>query len=220
MVAIASLRGIEKGYRRGAERVSVLESLDLDVETGEFLALMGPSGAGKTTLLTLIGGLDRADAGTLTVGGYRLDRLSPTQLTDWRARHVGFVFQFYHLLPTLSAERNVEIPLLSTRLSRYERRRNSRAALDLVGLIKRAEHKPSELSGGQQQRVAIARALVSDPKIMICDEPTGDLDRVTADEILDLLQNLNEQLGTTIIMVTHDPLAARYASRVLPVGKV
>jgi putative ABC transport system ATP-binding protein len=197
----------------------VLDGVDLDVESGEFLALMGPSGSGKTTLLNLIGGLDRADEGTIAVSGRRLETLSPSALTAWRGAHIGFVFQFYHLLPMLSAERNVEIPLLTTRLSRYERRRNARAALDLVGLIPRAEHRPSELSGGQQQRVAIARALVSDPKILVCDEPTGDLDRATAEEILQLLQNLNEQLGTTIVMVTHDPLAADCASRVLQIDK-
>jgi putative ABC transport system ATP-binding protein len=219
MAAIVSLRDIVKRYTRGAQRVTVLDGVDLEVESGEFLALMGPSGSGKTTLLNLIGGLDRADAGTITVSGRRIDTLSPSALTAWRAAHIGFVFQFYHLLPMLSAERNVEIPLLTTKLSRYERRRNARAALDLVGLIPRAEHRPAELSGGQQQRVAIARALVSDPKILVCDEPTGDLDRTTAEEILQLLQNLNEQLGTTIVMVTHDPLAAECASRVLQIDK-
>jgi putative ABC transport system ATP-binding protein len=219
MAAIVSLRGIVKRYPRGEQRVTVLDGLDLDVDSGEFVALRGPSGSGKTTLLNLIGGLDRADEGTVTVSGWRLDTLSPAALTAWRGTHIGFVFQFYHLLPTLSAERNVEIPLLTTRLSRYERRRNARAALDLVGLIPRAEHRPPELSGGQQQRVAIARALVSDPKILVCDEPTGDLDRATAAEILELLQNLNEQLGTTIVMVTHDPLAAECASRVLHIDK-
>lgn len=219
MATIISLRGIVKRYTRGLETIEVLSELDLDVETSEFLALMGPSGSGKTSLLNLIGGIDRPDAGTITIAGQRIDKLSPAALTAWRANHIGFVFQFYHLLPMLSAERNVEMPLLATPLSRYERRRNARAALDLVGLIRRADHRPAELSGGQQQRVAIARALVADPKILVCDEPTGDLDRVTADEILELLQTLNEQLGTTIVMVTHDPLAAECASRIVQIDK-
>jgi putative ABC transport system ATP-binding protein len=180
---------------------------------------MGPSGSGKTTLLNLIGGLDRPSSGQVTVAGERLDQLSGSGLSRWRARHVGFIFQFYNLLPTLSAERNVELPLLLTSLSGAERRRKVTAALGLVGLADRAKHKPGELSGGQQQRVAIARALIADPTILICDEPTGDLDRHTAEEILGLLQTLNRQYGKTIIMVTHDPKAASYASRQLQVDK-
>ena len=180
---------------------------------------MGPSGSGKTTLLNLIGGLDRPDSGEVTVVGERLDQLSSNQLAKWRARNVGFIFQFYNLLPVLSAERNVEVPLLLTKLSGKERKRNVAAALELVGLADRAKHKPAELSGGQQQRVAIARALVSDPKILVCDEPTGDLDRETSESILDLLQVLNRQHGKTIVMVTHDPRAADHASRRLYVDK-
>jgi putative ABC transport system ATP-binding protein len=180
---------------------------------------MGPSGSGKTTLLNLIGGLDRPSSGQVTVAGERLDQLSGSGLSKWRARHVGFIFQFYNLLPTLSGERNVELPLLLTSLSRAERRSKVAAALQLVGLADRAKHKPGELSGGQQQRIAIARALIADPTILICDEPTGDLDRHTAEEILGLLQTLNRQYGKTIIMVTHDPKAASYASRQLQVDK-
>jgi putative ABC transport system ATP-binding protein len=219
MAAIVSLRSVSKRYTRGSQQVPVLDDLNLDIEAGEFVALMGPSGSGKTTTLNLIGGLDTPDEGAVTVAGQRLDRMSSPALASWRARHIGFVFQCYHLLPMLSAERNVEIPLLTSMLSRYERRRNARAALDLVGLIKHADHKPSELSGGQQQRVAIARALVADPTLLVCDEPTGDLDRRTASEILDLLQNLNEHLGTSIVMVTHDALAAECASRTVHLRK-
>jgi putative ABC transport system ATP-binding protein len=189
------------------------------VAQGEFLALMGPSGSGKTTLLNLIGGLDRPDRGEITVAGERIDGLSAGKLTKWRARHVGFIFQFYNLLPVLSAERNVEVPLLLTKLSAKERQRNVAAALTLVGLADRAKHKPGELSGGQQQRVAIARALVSDPSVLVCDEPTGDLDRETSDAILGLLQLLNRTHGKTIVMVTHDPRAAERASRRLYVDK-
>jgi putative ABC transport system ATP-binding protein len=180
---------------------------------------MGPSGSGKTTLLNLIGGLDRADQGEVMVAGQRLDRLSGSQLAKWRARHVGFIFQFYNLLPVLSAERNVEVPLLLTNLSRSQRKKNVAAALEVVGLSDRAKHKPAELSGGQQQRVAIARAIVADPTLLVCDEPTGDLDRETAEEILGLLQTLNQQHGKTIIMVTHDSRAADHASRRLYVDK-
>jgi putative ABC transport system ATP-binding protein len=219
MAAIVSLRQVTKRYRRGLEAVNVLQSLDLDVEVGEFLALMGPSGSGKTTLLNLIGGLSPPDAGEITVAGERIDSLSSTQLAHWRARHVGFVFQFYNLLPMLTAARNVEVPLLLTDLSRYQRRKHVAAVLELVGLSDRATHKPAELSGGQQQRVAIARALVADPPLLICDEPTGDLDRATAEEVLRLLQVLNQQQGKTILMVTHDPRAAAYASRRLYVDK-
>jgi putative ABC transport system ATP-binding protein len=219
MTSIVSMKAVVKAYVRGKQRVEVLRGIDLEVEQGEFLALMGPSGSGKTTLLNLIGGLDRPDRGTLTVAGERLEALSAGQLTKWRARHVGFIFQFYNLLPVLTAERNVEVPLLLTKLSAKERHRNVTAALTLVGLADRAKHKPSELSGGQQQRVAIARALVSDPSILVCDEPTGDLDRETSDSILGLLQLLNRTHGKTIVMVTHDPRAADRAARRLYVDK-
>ena len=219
MSNIVSMKGVAKAYRRGKQRVEVLRGIDLDVAAGEFLALMGPSGSGKTTLLNLIGGLDRPDRGEITVAGERLDALSPGKLTKWRARHVGFIFQFYNLLPVLTAERNVEVPLLLTKLNAKERRRNVAAALELVGLADRAKHKPRELSGGQQQRVAIARALVSDPSVLVCDDPTGDLDRETSDAILGLLQLLNRTHGKTIVMVTHDPRAAGHASRRLYVDK-
>jgi len=219
MSNIVSMKGVAKAYRRGKQRVDVLRGIDLDVAQGEFLALMGPSGSGKTTLLNLIGGLDRPDRGEITVAGERLDTLRPSKLTKWRARHVGFIFQFYNLLPVLTAERNVEVPLLLTKLNAKERRRNVAAALELVGLADRAKHKPGELSGGQQQRVAIARALVSDPSLLVCDEPTGDLDRETSDAILGLLQLLNRTHGKTIVMVTHDPRAAERASRRLYVDK-
>jgi putative ABC transport system ATP-binding protein len=213
------LRDIVKTYRRGKQTVEVLHHLDLSVGSGEFLALMGPSGSGKTTVLNLIGGLDRPDSGEVTVAGKRLDRLSGGQLAKWRSRHVGFVFQFYNLMPMLSAERNVELPLLLAPLSRSERHKRVRIALDVVGLSDRASHKPGELSGGQQQRVAIARAIVADPTIIVCDEPTGDLDRATADDILSLLQTLNRSQGKTIVMVTHDQKAADFASRQLHVDK-
>jgi putative ABC transport system ATP-binding protein len=219
MAALVSLKNVAKRYMRGKQSVEVLHKLDLGVESGEFLALMGPSGSGKTTLLNLIGGLDRADEGEVIVAGQRLDKLSSGQLSQWRARHVGFVFQFYNLLPVLSAERNVEVPLLLTSLSSAQRRRNVRAALDLVGLAERANHKPGELSGGQQQRVAIARALIADPTLLVCDEPTGDLDRESAEDILSLLQTLCRKRGKTIVMVTHDALAAAYASRRLHMDK-
>jgi putative ABC transport system ATP-binding protein len=213
MSNIVSLKNVVKAYVRGKHRVEVLHGVDLEIAAGEFLALMGPSGSGKTTLLNLIGGLDRADKGEVVVAGERLDKLSSGKLAKWRARNVGFIFQFYNLLPVLTAERNVEVPLLLTKLSAKERRRNVQAALALVSLSDRAKHKPAELSGGQQQRVAIARALVSDPKILVCDEPTGDLDRETSESILGLLQLLNRDHGKTIIMVTHDPRAADHASR-------
>ncbi|HXS79158.1 MAG TPA: ABC transporter ATP-binding protein [Gammaproteobacteria bacterium] len=219
MSSIVSMKDVAKAYRRGKQRVDVLRGIDLAVAQGEFIALMGPSGSGKTTLLNLIGGLDRPDRGEITVAGERLDTLSPGKLTKWRARHVGFIFQFYNLLPVLTAERNVEVPLLLTKLNAKERRRNVAAALELVGLADRAKHKPGELSGGQQQRVAIARALVSDPSVLVCDEPTGDLDRETSDAILGLLQLLNRTHGKTIVMVTHDPRAAEHASRRLYVDK-
>jgi putative ABC transport system ATP-binding protein len=219
MTAAVSLSNVVKSYVRGKQTVEVLHALDLEIPGGEFLALMGPSGSGKTTLLNLIGGLDRPTSGQILVGGERIDNLSGGQLAKWRARHVGFVFQFYNLMPMLSAERNVELPLLLTALSKAERKRNVQAALEIVGLSDRARHKPSELSGGQQQRVAIARALVADAALLVCDEPTGDLDRATADEILGLLQVLNREQGKTIIMVTHDPRAAEFASRQLHVDK-
>ena len=219
MSSIVSIKQVVKGYVRGKQRVEVLHGLDLEVEAGEFLCLMGPSGSGKTTLLNVIGGLDRPDKGEVVVAGERLDKLSPGKLAKWRARNVGFVFQFYNLLPVLTAARNVEVPLLLTKLSRKERARNVRAALELVGLADRASHKPAELSGGQQQRVAIARALIADPRVLVCDEPTGDLDRETSESILELLELLNREHGKTIIMVTHDPRAAEHASRRLYVDK-
>jgi putative ABC transport system ATP-binding protein len=219
MTSIVSMKAVAKAYVRGKQRVEVLRGIDLEAEQGEFLALMGPSGSGKTTLLNLIGGLDRPDRGTITVAGERLEALSSGQLTKWRARHIGFIFQFYNLLPVLTAERNVEVPLLLTKLSAKQRQRNVGAALALVGLTDRAKHKPAELSGGQQQRVAIARALVSDPSVLVCDEPTGDLDRESSDAILGLLQLLNRTHGKTIVMVTHDPRAAERASRRLYVDK-
>lgn len=219
MTMMVAIENLSKSYQRGKQRVNVLRNLNLDVEAGEFLALMGPSGSGKTTLLNLIGGLDTPDEGEITVASQRLDGLSSGQLARWRARTVGFIFQFYNLLPVLSAERNVEVPLLLTKLSSAARKRNVRAALELVGLADRAKHKPAELSGGQQQRVAIARAIVSDPALLVCDEPTGDLDRETSESVLGLLQLLNTEHAKTIIMVTHDPRAAEYASRRLFVDK-
>jgi putative ABC transport system ATP-binding protein len=212
------LTDVTKTYRRGRERVEVLRGLDLEVPRGDFVALMGPSGSGKTTLLNLLGGLDRPDrpdGGAVEVEGQRIDRMSGGQLAAWRARHVGFVFQFYNLIPVLTAERNVELPLLLTRLSRSERRQHVAAALGIVGLTDRAKHRPRELSGGQEQRVGIARAIVSDPTYLLCDEPTGDLDKKTGTEILELLTALNREHGKTIVMVTHDPRAASYARRVL-----
>jgi putative ABC transport system ATP-binding protein len=217
--ALISIKRVIKGYARGKQRVEVLHALDLEIEPGEFLALMGPSGSGKTTLLNLIGGLDRPDSGEITVAGKRIDQMSSSQLAKWRAGNVGFIFQLYNLLPVLSAERNVEVPLLLTKLGRRERKQRVLAALELVGLADRAKHKPAELSGGQQQRVAIARALVADPALLVCDEPTGDLDRESSDSILELLQLLNRKQGKTIVMVTHDPRAADHASRRLYVDK-
>jgi putative ABC transport system ATP-binding protein len=219
MSTLVSLENVVKRYQRGKQSVEVLHGVNLSIEQGEFLALMGPSGSGKTTLLNLIAGLDQPTEGEVTVAGERIDRLSGGKLAKWRARHIGFVFQFYNLLPVLSAARNVEVPLLLTNLSSKQRKQNVRAVLELVGLADRATHKPGELSGGQQQRVSIARALVADPTLLVCDEPTGDLDRENAEEILRLLQMLNRQQGKTIIMVTHDPLAADHASRILHVDK-
>lgn len=219
MTAMVSLKNIVKTYTRGKQAVEVLHHLDLQVAEGDFVALMGPSGSGKTTVLNLIGGIDHPTSGELVVAGERIDQLKGGALARWRANNVGFVFQFYNLMPMLSAERNVELPLLLTSLGKSERMKRVRAALAIVGLEDRAKHKPSELSGGQAQRVAIARALVSDPKLLVCDEPTGDLDRTTADEILHLLQLLNRDYGKTIIMVTHDQKAADYATHTLHLDK-
>jgi putative ABC transport system ATP-binding protein len=219
MTAIVTLRGVAKSYVRGKQKVEVLHGVDLEIEPGEFLALMGPSGSGKTTLLNLIAGLDQPSTGEVIVSDQRIDKLSRGALTDWRARHIGFIFQFYNLLPVLTAEANVEVPLLLTNLSRAQRKERVQIALQLVGLADRAKHKPNELSGGQQQRVAIARAIVADPTLLVCDEPTGDLDRQNAEEIMNLLQALNRSQGKTIVMVTHDPRAAKFASRELHLDK-
>ncbi len=216
---LVAVDNLHKTYSRGSERIDVLLGLSLEVPKGDFLALMGPSGSGKTTLLNLIGGLDQPSEGTVEVAGERIDRASGRKLASWRARHVGFVFQFYHLLPVLTAERNVEIPLLLTHLSRAERRQHVQVALAVVGLEDRAKHYPRQLSGGQEQRVGIARAIVSDPTLLLCDEPTGDLDRKSGDEILNLLQALNEEHDKTIVMVTHDPHAAARAKRVVYLDK-
>jgi putative ABC transport system ATP-binding protein len=216
---LAELRGVSRTYQKGKERVEVLHELDLDIPRGDFLAIMGPSGSGKTTLLNLLGGLDRPSGGTVRVGGAELSSMSNNQLSHWRSSHVGFVFQFYNLLPVLTAQKNVELPLLLTKFGGRERAERAAIALDIVGLSDRAKHLPRELSGGQEQRVAIARAIVSDPELLLCDEPTGDLDRVTADEILKLLQILNTEHGKTIVMVTHDAQAAEYAKRTLHVDK-
>jgi putative ABC transport system ATP-binding protein len=213
------LRGVHKEYRRDEFRIPVLVNLDVSVGEGEFLALMGPSGSGKTTILNLVGGLDHCDSGEVIVGGEHLESLTGGSLAKWRSRHIGFVFQFYNLMPMLSAAGNIELPLLLTNLSKSERMRRIQVALEIVGLKDRAAHKPGEMSGGQQQRVGIARAIVADPTILLCDEPTGDLDRTTADEILVLLQQLNRQHKKTIVMVTHDPKAADHASRQLEMDK-
>ncbi len=210
---------VEKQYVKGKQIVPVLTGINLDIEDGDFVALMGPSGSGKTTLLNLIGGLDQPSAGHIEVNGHSLETMSAGTLAKWRSENVGFIFQFYNLLPVLSAQRNVELPLLLTKLSRKQRQRHAAIALEVVGLSDRGKHKPGELSGGQQQRVAIARALVADPKLLVCDEPTGDLDRETADEILALLQTLNRDHGKTIIMVTHDPRAAEHARHTLHMDK-
>ncbi len=217
--ALVQLRDLHKIFRRGSERIDVLEGVNLDVAQGEFLSLMGPSGSGKTTLLNLIGGLDTPTSGSVTVSGKRIDTLSGGKLSRWRARHIGFVFQLYNLLPVLTAERNIELPLLLTRLSRAERKKHVATALAMVGLKDRAKHFPRQLSGGQEQRVGIARAIVTDPTLLLCDEPTGDLDRTSATEILDLLQALNEEHGKTIVLVTHDTRAAERAGRTLHLDK-
>ncbi|UHQ20234.1 ABC transporter ATP-binding protein [Lysobacter sp. KIS68-7] len=219
MSTLVSIRNLHKTYRRGPETVDVLHGIDLDIDKGDFVALMGPSGSGKTTLLNLIGGLDSPTRGEITVDGARIDQLGSGQLSQWRSNHVGFVFQFYNLMPTLTAQKNVELPLLLTKLNGAQRKRNAEIALELVGLKDRGKHRPAELSGGQQQRVAIARAIVSDPTLLICDEPTGDLDRQSAEEILGLLQMLNREHGKTIVMVTHDPKAAEYATHTLHLDK-
>jgi putative ABC transport system ATP-binding protein len=210
---------VSKTFKRGSEEIHVLDGLDLTLQAGEFLALMGPSGSGKSTLLNIIGGLDSPTSGAVSVGGERIDRLSGKKLAAWRARHIGLVFQFYNLLPVLSAERNVELPLLLTRLSGSQRKKHVDTALGVVGLSHRKKHYPRELSGGEQQRVGIARGIVTDPTLLLCDEPTGDLDRKSGDEVLDLLGALNREHGKTIIMVTHDPHAAARASRKLYLDK-
>ena len=219
MSNLIEIRDLSKVYTRGKQKVEVLHHIDLDVRQGEFLALMGPSGSGKTTLLNLIGGLDQPSGGSIAIGGERIDQLNSAALAKWRAARVGFVFQFYNLMPTLSAQRNVELPLLLTKLSAAERKKRAAIALQLVGLSDRASHKPTELSGGQQQRVSIARAIVSDPTVLVCDEPTGDLDRQSAEDVLALLQALNRDHGKTIVMVTHDPKAAERARQTLHLDK-
>jgi putative ABC transport system ATP-binding protein len=216
---LVAVRGVSKVYERGRQKVEVLHHVDLDIPAGDFLALMGPSGSGKSTLLNLIAGLDAPSEGSIHVTGRRIDRLSTSELARWRAAHVGFVFQFYNLLPALSAQKNVEMPLLLTHLTAARRKRHAAIALELVGLSDRATHKPGELSGGQQQRVAIARAIVSDPALLVCDEPTGDLDRQSAGEVLALLQRLNRDYGKTTVMVTHDPKAAEFARHTLHLDK-
>ena len=219
MSSAVSLRQVVKHYRRGKESVEVLHGLNLEIPDGEFVSLMGPSGSGKTTILNLVGGLDHADSGQVIVGGEHLESLAGGALAKWRSRHIGFIFQFYNLMPMLSAAGNIELPLLLTNLSKSERTRRVQVALEIVGLKDRAAHKPGEMSGGQQQRVGIARAIVGDPTILLCDEPTGDLDRNSADEILALLQQLNRQQNKTIVMVTHDPKAADHATRQLEMDK-
>lgn len=219
MSALVRVSDVHKYFTRGNERIDVLQGVNLDIPQGEFLALMGPSGSGKTTLLNLMGGLDRPSEGALEIGGANIATLSGGQLSRWRAQHVGFVFQLYNLLPVLTAERNVELPLLLTNLCKAERRTRVEIALKVVGLAERARHYPRQLSGGQEQRVGIARAIVTDPTLLLCDEPTGDLDRKAGDEILDLLQALNRDHGKTIVMVTHDPRAAERATRTLHLEK-
>jgi putative ABC transport system ATP-binding protein len=219
MDTLVTIRDLHKVYFRGSERIDVLQGVTLDIPQGDFLALMGPSGSGKTTLLNLMGGLDTPSEGSIQVAGDRIDKMSGGRLAAWRARHIGFVFQMYNLLPVLSAAKNVELPLLLTRLSSAERRRRVQVALNVVGLGDRAKHYPRQLSGGQEQRVGIARAIVTDPTLLLCDEPTGDLDRKSGDEVLDLLQALNREHGKTIVMVTHDPHAAARARRTLHLEK-
>jgi putative ABC transport system ATP-binding protein len=218
-ISLVAVRDLHKIFQRGGERIDVLQGVNLDIPEGDFLALMGPSGSGKTTLLNLIGGLDTPTGGSITVAGDRIDNLSGGKLSSWRARHIGFVFQLYNLLPVLTAARNVELPLLLTKLSKSDRRKRVEVALRAVGLGDRMNHYPRQLSGGQEQRVGIARAIVTDPTLLLCDEPTGDLDRRAGDEILDLLHALNREQGKTIVMVTHDPHAAVRAKRTLHLEK-
>jgi putative ABC transport system ATP-binding protein len=217
--ALVRIAGVQKNYTRGGERIDVLRGVNLEIPQGDFLALMGPSGSGKTTLLNLMGGLDMPTSGSVEVNGVRINELSGGRLSRWRSQHIGFVFQLYNLLPVLTAERNVELPLLLTSLSKSERRKRAAIALKIVGLADRAKHYPRQLSGGQEQRVGIARAIVTDPTLLLCDEPTGDLDRKAGDEILELLQTLNREHGKTIVMVTHDPHAADRARRTLHLEK-
>ncbi|PZO49896.1 MAG: ABC transporter ATP-binding protein [Alphaproteobacteria bacterium] len=219
MTDLIRLSDVEKSYVRGKEKIVIFDKLTMRIEAGDFVAIMGPSGSGKTTLLNLLGGTDRPDKGAIEFDDKHIEKLSEGQLTAWRSVNVGFIFQFYNLMPILTAAQNVELPLLLTKLSPKKRRENVATALQIVGLEDRAKHRPREMSGGQQQRVAIARAIVSDPKLLLCDEPTGDLDRTTADEILSTLQTLNRELGKTIIMVTHDAEAAKFAKRVLHLDK-
>ena len=219
MDTLVKIRELHKVYYRGSERIDVLQGVTLDIPQGDFLALMGPSGSGKTTLLNLMGGLDTPSEGSIEVAGDRIDKMSAGRLSAWRARHIGFVFQMYNLLPVLSAARNVELPLLLTKLGSADRKRRVQVALSVVGLGDRANHYPRQLSGGQEQRVGIARAIVTDPTLLLCDEPTGDLDRKSGDEVLDLLQTLNREHGKTIVMVTHDPHAAARARRTLHLEK-
>jgi putative ABC transport system ATP-binding protein len=216
---LVHLIGLGKSFVKGKETITIFDHLDLSIASVDFVAVMGPSGSGKTTLLNLLGGIDRPSAGEVHVAGERIDTLSEGALARWRAANIGFIFQFYNLMPMLTAAQNVELPLLLTKLGKKERRAHVETALKIVNLVDRAQHYPREMSGGQQQRVAIARAIVSDPKLLLCDEPTGDLDRATADEILTTLQVLNRDLGKTIVMVTHDPAAARYAGRTLHLDK-
>jgi putative ABC transport system ATP-binding protein len=218
-MSLVTIRDVHKHFTRGNERIDVLKGVTVDVQQGEFLALMGPSGSGKTTLLNLMGGLDKPTGGSIEIGGARIDQLSGGELARWRSRHIGFVFQLYNLLPVLTAERNVELPLLLTKLGKAERRKRAGIALKAVGLADRTKHYPRQLSGGQEQRVGIARAIVNDPTLLLCDEPTGDLDRKAGDEILDLLQTLNKSHGKTIVMVTHDPHAAERATRTVHLEK-
>jgi putative ABC transport system ATP-binding protein len=218
-MTLVTIRDVHKVYKRGNERIDVLQGVNVEIARGEFLALMGPSGSGKTTLLNLLGGLDRPTRGSINVDGVEIEGLSEGALSKWRARHVGFIFQLYNLLPVLTAERNVELPLLLTKLSRAERKKRVATALGVVGLADRARHFPRQLSGGQEQRVGIARAIVTDPTLLLCDEPTGDLDRKSGDEVLDLLQALNRDHGKTIVMVTHDPHAAERATRLVHLEK-
>lgn len=219
MPAAINLRAVTKSYSRGGETLRVLDELDLDIDGGTFYALMGPSGSGKTTLLNLVGGLDQCNSGSVQVGGEDLTDLTGSELAQWRAENVGFVFQGFNLLPVLTARENVELPLLLAPLSKRQRREQAERALELVGLSDRMSHKPRELSGGQEQRVAIARAIATDPQILLADEPTGDLDRNTADSVLELLQRLNQELQKTILMVTHDPQAASYAKKTIHLDK-